>query len=58
MERTRAPLALQPLYLTLKYNNRKHPLSWGELEKIDTGLATEIKDFSYALGYNISSSES
>jgi hypothetical protein len=42
----------------LKYNNRKHPLSWGELEKIDTGLATEIKDFSYALGYNISSSES
>ena len=42
----------------LKYNNRKHPLSWRELEKIDTGLATEIKDFSYALGYNISSSES
>jgi len=40
-----------------KDNNRKHPLSWGELEKIDSGLATEIKDFSFALGYNISSSE-
>jgi len=40
-----------------KYNNRKHPLSCGELEKIDPGLATEIKDLSFALGYNISSSE-
>jgi len=40
-----------------KYNNRKHPLTWEDLEKIDTGLAAEIKDFSYALGYNITSSE-
>jgi hypothetical protein len=40
-----------------KYNNRKHPLSWSELEKIDSGLATEIRDFSFAMGYNFSSSE-
>ena len=36
-----------------RYNNRKHPVSWHELEKIDALLTQEIQDFAHALGYNI-----
>jgi hypothetical protein len=36
-----------------RYNNRKHPVSWAELEKIDALLTQEIQDFAHALGYEI-----
>ena len=35
------------------YNNRKHPVAWDELRKIDQGLTKEIQEFAQLLGYKI-----
>lgn len=35
------------------YNNRKEPVSWEELSKIDAGLTLEIQNFAHSLGYEI-----
>lgn len=35
------------------YNNRKHPVKWEELRKIDSGLTVEIQDYAHSLGYDI-----
>lgn len=35
------------------YNNRKHPVTWDELGKIDAGLTREIQDFAHSFGYEI-----
>ena len=35
------------------YNNRKHPVTWDELSKIDPVLTKEIQNFSQQLGYKI-----
>tara|TARA_Y100000589_G_scaffold241712_1_gene229247 strand:- start:1054 stop:1722 length:669 start_codon:yes stop_codon:yes gene_type:complete len=35
------------------YHNRKQPVTWEELRKIDSGLTIEIQDYSHSLGYDI-----
>ena len=34
------------------YNNRKFPVTWEELSKIDSELTAEIKAFAVKMGYN------
>ena len=40
-------------YRRFVYNNRKSPVSWAELSRIDAGLTQDIKDFAHSFGYDI-----